>query len=586
MSSKRCEGIGVSPGVVSGRAVVVERGVGDVPERLLEPNDIEAEVTRFDQAIDAVRSELGSVERRAGREVGEELARIFDAQKLILDDRSFVETIRSRIRDDRRNAEAAVRDVANGLQARFARIDDSYLRDRGADIETLATHLLRILLGQEALRLDHLEESVVVVAHDLSPAETATLDREHVLGFVTDAGGRTSHTAIMARSMEIPAVVGTHDATLHVQTGDRVILDGAEGVMIVNPSAEIEAEYEQKRSAYEDRESVLAAMREELAETPDGLRITLQANLESVRELEGAHRHGATGIGLYRSEFLYLRADGELPDEEAHFEEYRAILQEMGPAQVTIRTMDLGGEKSLPTALRAAGDNSLLGLRGIRRSLHDADIFAVQLRGLIRASAYGNLRIVLPFVTELAEVLEARKCIDAVAADLRQSGVAFDEDIPIGAMLEVPAASLIVEQLSDHVDFFSVGTNDLIQYLLAVDRTNDAVADLYEPLHPGVLRVLNAIATTAREREIPLCLCGEVAADPLTAMVMIGLGYEDLSMAPGSIPVIKNLVRHLPGGDARRIAREALALRTAAEVEEFALAELMAHLPDDFSVAG
>jgi len=586
MASETRAGIGVSPGVVFGTALVVERGVGEVPARELAVGEVDAELARIDAAIDTVRSELVDVEQRAGREVGEEIARIFDAQKMILEDHSFLRPIRARIQDQRQNSEAAVQAVGNELRARFARIDDPYLRARGADIKTLTTHLLRILLGQAALRLDSLDESVVVVVHDLSPAETATLDREHVLGFVTDAGGRTSHTAIMARSMEIPAIVGMHDATLHVKSGDRVILDGAEGILIVAPDAAAELEYSTKRVAYLARAAALAEHREEPAITPDGHTVTLHANLESAHEVEAAQRHGATGVGLFRSEFLYLRADDTLPDEAAHYEEYRAVLEAFAPAPVTIRTMDLGGDKNLPAALASSGDDSLLGLRGIRRSLGSADLFATQLRGLLRASVHGNLRIVLPFITELAEVIDARACIDAVSADLQANGHAVADDIPIGAMLEVPAASLIIELLADHVDFFSVGTNDLIQYLLAVDRANDAVAYLYEPLHPGVLRVLNSIATSARDLEVPVSICGEVAADPLTAMVLIGLGYEDFSMTPGSIPVIKSLVQRLPVADARRIATHALSLRTAREVEEFALQQLMAHFPDGFRGAG
>ncbi len=586
MDSMLREGIGVSPGVAIGTALVVERGVGEVPELTLAPSASAAEMARLDAAIERVRRELLDVEQLAGREVGEGIAQIFDAQKMILDDHGFLNPIRAQINDDLRNAEWAVQVVGAELQARFARIDDAYLRARGADIETLTTHLLRVLLGQSASRLDSLGEPVIVVAYDMSPAQTATLDRDHVLGFVTDAGGRTSHTAIMARALEIPAIVGMHDATEHVHTGDRVILDGADGRLIVHPDKATEREYRHRRDAYREREAELASQREHEAVTPDGHTITLHANLESAHEIEAARRHGAAGVGLFRSEFLYLRADGRLPDEERHFKEYRAVLEAVAAtAPVTIRTMDLGGDKNLPDALGGEHD-SLLGLRGIRRSLGDGSLFEPQVRGLLRASAYGNLRIVLPFITEAAEVVAARQRIGDIADDLRAAGEAVADDIPIGAMLEVPAATMIVEHLADHVDFFSVGTNDLIQYLLAVDRTNDAVAHLYEPLHPGVLRVLDGIATTARERSVPLSLCGEVAADPLTAMVLLGLGFDELSMTPGSIPVIRNLVRGLPMSEARLIASHALTLPGAREVEEFALSQLMAHFPGGFLVAG
>jgi len=587
VSSSLREGIGVSPGVVVGTALVVERGVGEVPERTLAQAEAAAELTRVDVAIETVRRELLDVEQLAGREVGEGIAQIFDAQKLILEDHSFLAPIRARIRDDLHNAEWAVQTVGAELQARFARIDDAYLRARGADIEALTTHLLRVLLGQAAPRLDRLDAPVIIVAHDISPAQTATLDSDHVLGFATDTGGRTSHTAIMARSMEIPAIVGMHDATQHVRTGDRVILDGAEGLLIVNPDEATESEYSRKREAYRAREAALAAQREDAVVTPDGHTVTLHANLESAREIEVARRHGATGVGLFRSEFLYLRADGELPDEEAHFEEYRALLEAVAPeAPVTIRTMDFGGDKNLPEGLGDGKHDGLLGLRGIRRSLGDEALFAPQVRGLLRASVYGNLRIVLPFVTEVAEVITARERILALAAELRESGEQVKEDIPIGAMLEVPAATMIIEHLAGHVDFFSVGTNDLIQFLLAVDRTNDAVAHLYEPLHPGILRILDWVATTARAHSVPVSLCGEVAADPLTAMVLLGLGFDELSMTPGSIPVIRSLVRELPMAEAKLIAAHALTLPTAREVEEFALEQLMAHFPDGFLVGG
>jgi len=587
VSSLVREGIGVSPGVAVGTALVVERGVGEVPRRSLRQSEAADERARVDDAIEKVRRELLDVEQLAGREVGEGIAQIFDAQKMILEDHSFLGPIRERIREDLHNAEWAVQSVGKELQARFARIDDPYLRARGADIEALTTHLLRILLGQTAPRLDRLDEPVIVVAHDISPAQTATLDRKHVLGFATDTGGRTSHTAIMARSMEIPAIVGMHDATRHVRTGDRVVLDGAEGLLIVHPDEATESEYGRKREAYLARESAQAAQREDAVVTPDGHTVTLHANLESAREIEVARRHGATGVGLFRSEFLYLRADDGLPGEEAHFEEYRAVLEAVAPgAPVTIRTLDLGGDKNLPEALGGSEQDSLLGLRGIRRSLGNDALFVPQARGLLRASVHGNLRIVLPFVTEVDEVVTARARILAIADELRASGEPVSDDIPIGAMLEVPAATMIIEHLAAHVDFFSVGTNDLIQYLLAVDRTNDAVAHLYEPLHPGVLRILYCVATTARAHSVPVSVCGEVAADPLTAMVLLGLGFDELSMTPGSIPVIRSLVRSLPLAEAQLIAAHALTLPTAREVEEFALGQLMAHFPDGFLVAG
>lgn len=585
MAATLHRGVGVSPGIAIGRALVAEHRVRHVPRLTLPADRLAREIERLDAAADAVRRELADIEDRAGRELGSGIAQIIEAQLMMLDDHSFLAAIRDRIRAERHNAEWAVKEIGDDLSARFARIADDVLRERGNDLDDLAGRMLRRLCGVQRMDLGNLEEPIVLLSYDLSPADTAILDREHVLGFGTDAGGRTSHTAIMARSLEIPAVVGINGVAEAVRTGDRVILDGNEGRLIVDPSDAMVAEYDERRQRQMWRRRELLAMSNLPARTPDGFEVRLLANVESAAEIASARDHGAGGVGLFRSEYLYLRSWHALPTEEDHYREYRAALESMAPAAVTIRTLDLGGEKDLPSdfgGLRE--DNALLGLRGIRHSLHARDLFVTQIRGLLRASTCGDLRIVLPFVSGIEEVREARAIIDEVRAQLRAEGVAVAAEIPTGIMLEVPAAAMVVDHLADEADFLSVGTNDLIQYLLAVDRSNDAVSHLHNPLHPAVLRLLDQIVRAARARSVPVTICGESAADPLTAMVLLGLGIEELSMVPSAIPVIRNMIRRVKLEEARQTLALAMEARTAREVEELALERLMAHFPDGFAI--
>lgn len=579
------QGIGVSPGIAIGRARVLERRFSHVPKIDLPPERAENEVGRLEAAVEKVREQLRSIEERAGRELGSGIAQIIDAQRLMLEDASFLNKVRERIRRLGQNAEWAVRAVGDDLSARFAKISDPYLRERSNDVDDLATRLLRALGGQESVQLDDLPEPVVLLAYDLAPSETAVLDRERVLGLGIDVGGRTSHTAIMARTMELPAVVGLHDATETVRDGDLVVIDGHEGTLVIRPTPEAVRDFREKQASFARREQRLRATRELPAVSPDGTQIRLLANIEGAGDVESVQAHGAEGVGLFRSEFLYLRRAGSLPEEDDHYHEYRSALEAMAPLPVTIRTLDLGGEKELPGEMgRLQEAASLFGLRAIRHALREPAMFRAQLRGLLRASAHGNLRVVLPFVSSVDELRLARDFIEQVRLELLDEGATLAPSIPLGVMIEVPGAALVADHLAAEADFFSIGTNDLIQYLLAVDRTNDGVAELYQPLHPAVLRILARVMEAARERQVPVTLCGETASDPLTAMVYLGLGIAELSMSAAAIPVIKGLVRRLPLEEARRTAAEALDLPTAREVEELALERLMAHFPDGFLV--
>jgi len=575
------QAIGVSTGIAVGTAFVIERRVSHVPCYELTEDRIEHDLLRLDAAVVSVRQQLTAIEEVADRELGHDVAQIIDAQRLMLDGTGLVEPIRDRIRKLGQNVEWAVKAVGDDLSERFARIADPYLRERRNDLGDLTTRLLRTLSGEEGLRREDLGDSPVLFAYDLSPSETALLNRDRVLGFVTDVGGRTSHTAIMARSLQIPAVVGAHDTSEWVRTGDQVIVDGSDGTVVVHPDSELLNRYRAKQEANRRRDEALLQNRELPAVSPDGVQVRLTANIESAEEAETAQRFGAAGVGLFRSEFLYLRSLDRPPDEETLYQEYRAVLEVMSPEPVTIRTLDLGGEKERSGAEGAIqADRNLLGVRGIRLSLEKPAMFEAQLRGLQRASVHGDLRIVFPLVTDLDEVLQAKAALlrarEAVVAD----GHAVAEHIPVGVMLEVPAAALIVDHLAQEVDFFSIGTNDLIQYLLAVDRNNDGVAHLYEPLHPAVLRLLEQIVVKAHERGIPVSLCGEAASDPLTALVFLGYGIDELSMTPSSVPVIKQLIRRVPAEDARQLLAHVMELRTAQEVEKFALERLVAHFPD------
>ena len=579
------QGIGVSPGIAIGPALVLERRRTPVTRQTLEADAASDELERLRGAVQRAQKDLTALKARIGEALGDSVAHIFDAQLLMLEDPLFIGEIENRIVEGRQNAEWAARQVGESFSKRLASISDVYLRERGTDIDDLQERLLRALIGEEGLRLEHVDEPVVLFAHDLSPSETAQLDPKRVLAFATDIGGRTSHTAIVARSLEIPAVVGLHDVTTVLQSNDTVIVDGDEGIVVVRPSPTVLQEYENKRLSYAEHQVELLATRDLSAETPDGFRVKMTANMETPGEVASALSHGAEGVGLYRSEFLYLRNPGTLPGEEEHFEEYRAVLERMAPQPVNIRTLDLGGEKLLPGDPAAAPDtSSLLGLRGLRLALREREVFVTQLRGLLRASAYGDLRIMLPFVSGMEELREAQLTIEQVRDDLVSEGQPIAERTPVGVMVEVPGAAVIADHLAAEVEFFAIGSNDLIQYLLAVDRTNDAVAHLYEPLHPAVLRVLRDVVGAARQQGIPVSMCGEMAADPLTAMVLLGFGIDELSMNAVAIPLIKNVVRKVKRSEAERILGHALELKTAREVEEFCLEQLMVLFPDGFLV--
>ncbi len=568
-ASETLRGTGVSPGIAIGRALVLESSSISLFRLDLDPDGAEREVTRFQRAIKRAWRQLRDLRDRVRREAGEAYARVFEAQILILRDRHLHRETASLIRRERVNAEWAFHTVVGRYTRVFAHLGDPDLRERGTDIEDVAVRVLAALTGSVRRHdLSELTDDVIVVSSELSPSDAAGLNRDHVIGLAIDGGGPTSHTAIIASALDIPAVTGLRDASSRVRPGEMVILDGASGTLLRGPGEEEIASWRARRNRQAQRELDLMLLREQPAVTLEGVRIRLLANIELPDEVATARRYGAEGVGLYRSEFLYLRQAPRLPDEEDHYGAYRALAEGALPHAVVIRTLDLGGEKRFAALPERRETNPVLGLRAIRLCLRHEEVFRAQLRGIFRAGAHGKVRMMLPMVSGLTELRRAKAVIGAVRDELARERVPFDPDVPLGIMIEVPSAALVAEHLADEVDFFSIGTNDLIQYVLAIDRGNEDVSYLYQPLHPAILALVRRVTEAAARRGLPVAVCGEMAARPRSAMMLIGLGVTELSMSPSAIPEIKQMIRGLTMREARELAEEALALDSAEAIEE------------------
>jgi len=582
MSAQIFRGVGVSPGIAVGKALVLEVRPLRVKRETLDPSRVPLEVSRLQQALEGSRRQIQEIQERIGKEIGTQYARIFDAHLLILEDRLLVEEAIAYIQAHRVNAEYAVQEVLEPVRQAFSRLENGYLRERRTDVDDVGDRLLRNLSGQRASFHVERPGETIVFAHDLSPSNTAQLHREAILGLATETGGRTSHSAIMARSLEIPAVVAVEDICAHVKNHETVILDGTEGVVILAPDRETLARYHARKQHLEYVDRALHKLGALPAETQDGYRVRISANIEFPTELPAARAHGAEGVGLYRSEFLYLNRPS-LPQEEEHFAVYRAVAGEMHPHPTIIRTLDFGGGKLASAIELAAEENPSLGLRAIRLCLHRPDLFRPQLRAILRASAFGTLRIMYPMISGVAELRAANVILEEAKEELQRQGVAFDPEIQVGAMIEIPSAAMVADLLAREVDFFSVGTNDLIQYALAIDRVNEQVAYLYEPLHPAVLRMLRTVVSAAHNEGIWVSMCGEMASDPLCGLVLIGLGFDELSMTPVSIPLLKRLIRSVTFGQAADLAQQVFGCATAQEVERLLRREMRSRFPEYFA---
>ena len=579
---RRLTGIGVSPGVVAGRAVIlIQRG--QVLRYHIQPARVDHELARLEQSRLRGRQQLSDIRASVARQRGPDLASLFDAQLLMLDDPMLIPRAVEIIREQRVNAEWAVQQLFQEFSALFDDVADPYLRERSGDVADLVGRLcMNLRQGLDSPRdvLRALDESSILIADELTPSLAAQVDWTKVRGFATDAGSRTYHTAILARSLEVPAVVGLHNASRVIEAGQLVVIDGSDNAVIIDPSDEVLARV--GRHVDDVRPASGAdAERRRPAATADGVRVRLDANIEFPDDLAAARYAGAEGIGLYRSEFLLSTGACDIADEERQYEIYRDMVEGMAPGTVTVRTFDVDEEQLASHVTRGGLDGerpetdrgSRQGLRGLRLSLARPEVFQAQLRALLRASRHGTLRIMFPFVTGVEQIREARRIVEDAAAELARRGIAVPR-VPIGIMIEVPAAAYTADLLAREVDFFTIGTNDLIQYCLAVDRSDERVSRLYEPLHPAILRMIVMIRRAASRQRLPLSLCGEMASDPALLTLLVGLGLKEFSMTPGAIPIAKRLLADVRSDELHAMARRLLRLATADEVEEELLAVL------------
>jgi phosphotransferase system enzyme I (PtsI) len=581
MDMTRLRGIGVSPGIAMGEVLLPKRVVFTSRKEIIDEAQVPDELKRLHQALDRTRDDLVKVKDGVKDKLGRDSSFIFEAHLLILEDPTLVGGLEAIIRDERARAEWALSKMNSRYEQLFESLADDYFRQRRSDVSDVLTRVYRSLEARREKERSPRKEHILV-AHELLPSEAALrLSKELTLGVAIDMGGQTSHTAILARSLGIPAVLGLRDVSRQVREGEFVIVDGTDGEVIVNPPPAVRREYQAKKEKYETYGRELQKTATLKSVTLDKVRFVPQANVELPEEIGLALSMGAEGVGLFRSEFIYLRRE-TLPTEADHFEVYSRLARGAGAFPVTIRTLDIGGEKSLPQLNIEKEPNPALGLRAVRFSLRNKDLFRIQLRAILRASAGKNVRILVPMVTEVDEVVDVKAIFEDVKRELRREGQPFDEKIPFGVMIEVPAAAALADMLLKEVDFVSIGTNDLIQYFLAVDRSNEFVTYLFKPLHPAVLRLIRSVIQAAQKTGKDVVVCGEMAADTLGAIILLGFGLRTFSMNPIFIPRIKKALRSIECKTAERIVEETMKLRSAREIEEYATEEILLHHPQVF----
>lgn len=566
---KQLKGIGVSPGIAIGKVFVLHSGESfNLPKRSVGPENISNEIARFEDALTRTRTEILSIRRKLSDQIGRESSDIFTAHLLILEDRTLIEDVIEVIKNEKVGAEYAFSTVIQRYFQAFSQINDEYLKERISDIRDVGRRLLGNLCGEEKKRLEEFQGKVIIASHDLSPSDTASLDRSKVLAFVTEIGGPTSHTAILGRSLEIPAIVGIDKIVNELQDEDTIIVDGTHGVVVINPDQQTIDKFYSQENRFIQLIGELDKLRELPAETLDGKRITLAANIEFHHETPSVISHGGEGVGLYRTEYFYMNRS-TLPSEEEQYEAYRKVAEAMASKTVIIRTLDLGGDKFASTLDIPHEMNPYLGWRAIRFCLTRKDIFKTQLRAILRASAHGNLKIMYPMVSSVYEVRAAKEILEEAKAELSGENLAFAKNIQVGVMIEIPSAALASDVLAQEVDFFSLGTNDLIQYVLAVDRMNEKIAYLYEPTHPAIIRLIDITVRNGHQHNIWVGSCGEMSADPVIAILLVGLGIDEISASPVVLPKIKKAIRSIRYSEAREIAQKALTLQTGKEIRNF-----------------
>lgn len=562
------KGIAASPGVAIGKAFLLNNEELTIPKKEIRESSIPKEIARFEDALTKTRAEILNIRDKISSEIGKEHGDIFNAHLLVIEDRALLEEVIGSIKKEKLTADYIFSQVLKRYIQSFLRIDDEYLRERVSDINDVGRRIIRHLVGARKSSLADIKEKVIVIAYDLAPSDTAMMNRKNVIGFATDIGGRTSHTAIMAKSLEISAVVGLETITYDVRDGDLLIVDGNEGMVIIDPSPADIKKYKGEQVRNEAVSRGLEKLKDLPCVTTDGRRIELAANIEMPEEVVSVLSHGADGIGLYRSEFLYMnRAD--LPDEEEQYQAYKKVVKQMSPKPVIVRTFDLGGDKFLSHLDMPHEMNPFLGWRAIRFCLARPDIFKVQLRAALRASMHGKLRLMYPMISGIDELKAANHLLEEARAELKVRKILFDQTMEVGAMIEIPSAALTCDILAPEVNFFSIGTNDLIQYALAVDRINEKIAYLYEPAHPAVLRLIKTIIENGHSKNIWIGLCGEMSGDPVLTPVLVGLGLDEISTSPVMLPEIKKIVRSVSYAECQEISKHVLSLKNGVEVTEF-----------------
>ena len=558
------KGTGASPGIALGKALVIEHSELVIEKKTIE--NIDEEIQKLESAVKVSKEELTKVKEKALAELGEHEAEIFEAHLLVLEDPELIGSAISKIRDEKVNADYALNEIKEMFVAMFESMDNEYMRERAADIKDVTNRVLRHILGIKVVDLAGLDEEVVLIAHDLTPSDTATMNKNMVLGFLTDIGGRTSHTAIMARTLEIAAVVGLNDITKKVKDGDYIVFNGDTGEVIVNPDEETKAKYASLKEEFEEYRKSLELLKGQASITTDGRHVELAGNIGTPSDVEGLIKNDAEGVGLYRTEFLYMdRSD--FPSEEEQYEAYKAVLEGMNNKPIVIRTLDIGGDKKLDYLQMDEEMNPFLGYRAIRLCLDRKEIFITQLRALYRASVHGKLRIMFPMISSLEELLQAKEVCEEVKSQLKYEGIDYSDDVEVGMMIEVPSAAIISDVLAKHVDFFSIGTNDLIQYTCAVDRMNQKISYLYNQFNPAVLRLIKMVIDNAHKEGKWAGMCGESAGDQMMIPILLGFGLDEFSMSPISILPARKLINSVSFEDMKKFSEEILALGTAEEIK-------------------
>ncbi len=564
---KRCQGVPASPGIARGPIHVFSIETDDVVKYHIEPAHVPDEIARFENALIQTRVQILEMQQQIAEAIGAKDAGIFDAHLLVVEDQTLIDEVLRKLEADHCNVEFVFQEVANRYVESLSRIDDPYLRERALDIQDVTRRVVRNLQGKSPRPFLSVDQPHILVAHNLTPSDTATMNRDQVRGLALDLGSRTSHTAIMARSLGIPSVVGLHDATESLETGAPALIDGYHGLLIIHPSEETLREYdeiERQKGAIAKR---LTQLRDTKSTTSDGRHIVLSANIELPDEVDAVLAHGAEGVGLYRTEFLYLNRT-TLPSEEEQFEIYRTVAQRVAPDPLIIRTLDLGGDKLSENNENGDELNPFLGWRAIRFCLENLEIFKAQLRAILRTSVNANVKMMFPMISGLDEVRRGLQIVDECKQELRREGRAFRDELEIGVMIEIPAAAIMADMLAREVDFFSVGTNDLIQYSVAIDRTNERVAHLYQPSHPSIVRLLKMVADAAHANNIWVGVCGEMAGEILFTPLLLGLGMDELSAGAALVPLVKNAVQRLTMAECAQLVEQALQLDTAAAILE------------------